>query len=219
MLKKFRPVICITLVLILRARGDAQVTFGRAIFGSNNAFPFNSDGFGANPRYQQVYKGSLFGGPTTIGSLTFFDNAAPARFETADYTVRLSTSKFGVNSLDTVNLDSNPGADAQLFATVHLSGATGSSFTITGTPFNYNPSSGDLLIDITRANAVIRSGMGALDSMNGTAGGIFSRADNFGEEFNNWGLVTRFNFVPEPSTLILLVGSVGLMSARRFRMR
>ncbi len=166
--------------------------------GSGNAFPFTTDGFNINTRYQQVYRSADFPGRVCITEISFFDNESPgAVFEEADYSFTLSTSNFPVNSLDLVNLDANPGADAQLFASQHLAGLTGAKFTITagtggGTEFDYDPAAGDLLVDIERTNQVVFSGSGNLDARNGTAAGQFSRAHNFDSGFQNYGLKTEF---------------------------
>jgi hypothetical protein len=193
----------------------------------SNAFPFTSDGFETNNRYQQVYAASSFPGPADITAASFSNTVLPgAIFETADYTFTFSTSNFTVNNLDTVDLNNNPGADAALFASLTLSGLTGAKFTIAagtggGSAFHYDPSAGDLLVDITRINQDVGSGSGALDSMNGDAGGLFSRAHNFGGGFLNRGLVTEFELqaVPEPSTLALFgIALTALGVTRRRRM-
>ena len=208
--------------------GAAQATpllIGTPNAGSGNSFPFTSS---AGSRYQQVYAASSFSGTVTIGSITFFNNELPgAIFQTGDYAFTFSTSNFTVNNLDTANLNNNPGADAALFASLNLSGATGAQFTVTagtggGAAFVYDPSAGDLLVDIVRSNPA-GAGSGFLDAMNeGTAGGLFSRAHDFGTGFQNWGLVTEFDIttasvsVPEPAALALFgFGLAGLGYARR----
>jgi hypothetical protein len=157
----------------------------------------------------------------TINSISFFNGAGGAAvFETADYTFTFSTSTFTVNNLNTADLDANPGADAALFASLNLSGATGAKFSITagtggGTAFMYDPSAGDLLVDIARANVIVGSGSWGLAAMSGSSGGLFSRAHNYDGGFNNFGLVTEFDIEPkavsEPGTLALLgIGMAGL---------
>ena len=219
-------------IMYLALAGSAQaapILIGTAT--GSNSFPFNSSS--TADRYQQVYSASSFSGPVDITAISFFNNNNPgAVFETADYMFTFSTSNFAVNTLDTANLNANPGVDAALFASVNLSGATGSMFTITagsggGSSFVYDPLAGDLLVDIFRTSQVIGSGSGFLDAMNNSSGGLFSRAHNFGAGFENYGLVTEFETetvtagpapIPEPATLALFgIGLVGLGLARRRR--
>ncbi len=216
--------------LLLTVVTSAQ---GGILIGDNptagNIFPFTSDGVLATPgtRYQQVYDSSFFSGITTINSLTFFNTStAGAVFTEADYSFSLSTSRHPVDALNTTDLDDNPGSDAVVFATVHLSGPTGSSFTIVagaggGSTFTYDPSAGDLLVDIVRTNIVADSGSGSLDSYNGDANGIFSRAQNYGLSNAGWGLTTEFGVeiqaVPEPSTMISM--ALGLSMAGLYGLR
>jgi hypothetical protein len=179
---------------------------------SENGFPFDFT-YDAGTRYQQVYAASNFPGPEMIAGITFFDTVDPgAEFQTADYTFMLSTSNFTVNNLNTANLDTNPGPDAQLFAVEHLSGITGASFTITGTPFVYEPAHGDLLLDIVRANAQTTFAFPrGLDAMVGDSNGLFSRADNFGSGYENYGLVTGFSLMPVPEPSALSLFAIGAM--------
>jgi hypothetical protein len=212
----------IAALMLLASTAAASITIGVADPGSGNFFPFTGDGFATNNRYQQAYAASNFSGPVTITGITFFNTELPgAVFETADYTFTLSTSANPVNGLDTVDLNNNPGGDAALFASLNLSGATGASFTIVGTPFLYDPSNGPLLIDITRANQVVGSGTGYLDAMSGTAAGIFSRAHNYDSGFEDFGLVTRLETgdaaVPEPVTLVVWSALFGVAAILRRR--
>lgn len=217
---------CVLLISLAPARADIIIGAGA---DGGNYFPFTG-GTSSSTRYQQVYKSSFFTGPTLISSISFYNNNLPgAVFRTADYAFTLSTSNHVVNTLNTSDLNDNPGADAALFASVHLAGATGSIFTIAagaggGAAFAYDPSQGDLLVDIVVSNAVNGTGTGYLDAYNGNAGGIFSRAHNYGAGFENFGLKTGFNTqtsaVPEPSTLALgTIGAsmVGLIGWRRRR--
>ena len=76
---------------------------------------------------------------------------------------------------------------------------------IVGNAFTYDPSKGNLLVDISVAYT---GGGGTIyfDAMNGDANGLFSKADNYGSGFAGFGLVTGFSTtaVPEPGTLSLL---------------
>ena len=52
-------------------------------------------------------------------------------------------------TIDPSGFAANIGADEALFADVSLSGSAYPSFTVSGTPFAYDPGKGDLLMDIT----------------------------------------------------------------------
>jgi len=225
----------IALAAMVLFAGSTQASANSIVIGDgadgSNFFPFTGDGFAENTRYQQVYDSSFFSGPLVeLSAISFFNENSPgAVFETADYTFTFSTSQNPVDALNTSDLDANVGPDATLFASVNLSGSTGAKFTISagdggGSPFLYDPSQGDLLVDIVRSNQDVGSGSGFLDAFNGNAGGIFSRAHNFDSGFEGFGLKTEFSaqVVPEPSTLVLsgvlgtmMVGAVGWRRRRQ----
>jgi PEP-CTERM motif len=216
------PVVCAVLFLAFAAPASATSILIGAPATGGNCFPFDCVISGPGNRYQQVYAASDFSGPFTITGVTFFDTFAPgATFTDADYTVSLSTTTKAVNGLDLANMNNNVGGDNTLLFSGHRSGATGVSFTLSGGLFLYNPASGNLLLDIQLSNIGAR-GSGFLDSRNGSAGGLFSRAHNFDGGFDNFGLVTQFEgvvaTVPEPATLTLLgTGILALAHRRRTR--
>ncbi len=190
-----------------------------------NGFPFVTQA-PPNGRYQQVYASSDFPGPITVSSISFFAIQAPeSQFNTADYTVTLSTTQKVVGALDTVDLHNNPGPDAALFASFSLHGETvGTRFDVvarTGHEFAYDPSLGNLLIDIELFNSTAGGRTGGFDSYGGDSGSLFSRAQNFGGGSIGFGMNTGFNVsgsIPEPATLALLgFGLAGLGFVRRRR--
>jgi hypothetical protein len=211
-------------VTILALASSAQagpITIGAPSTGGNS-FPFGESS-GIGTRYQQVYDASSFPGLFTIDGVTFFNTNASASFEEADYTLSLSTTSKSVNGLDTSIFDNNVGADDTLLFSGHLAGATGLSITLGGSGvFAYNPALGNLLVDIQLSNAV-GGGSTFFDARNGDAGGLFSRAHDFGTMFVNWGLVTRFEeasstTVPDPGSSLLLLG-LGLAGLRAWKNR
>jgi hypothetical protein len=215
---------------LLASSGFAQsVTIGNPPdSGNGNSFPF---GFSI-AAYQQVYAAGDFSGPITINGLSFFNTAFTAgSIQTATYNIQLSTTSAPVNGLSNT-FAANLGADNTMVFLGTLSGAAAPNFTISTTPFNYQPANGNLLLTIFKTNITGPNSSVFLDARNGTAAGLFSRkyafsstttAENAGFD-SNWGIVTRFNAsaVPEPGTLALLFGSgmtVTLFAARRLRRR
>ena len=196
--------------LVIGAPGDA---------GAGNGFPF---GFAGGNQYQQVYDATQFPGPITITVLEFFQTQhviAGAHARLGTYTISLSTTSKSVNGLDITTFSNNIGADdTTVFSGVLGGVAVGSEFDIIfSTPFTYDPANGNLLLNIIAAYS--ESGDRNtlfLDARNGTSGGLFSRAQNYGNGFDDYGLVTGFG-VPEPSSVILLgIALLAAAGARRF---
>lgn len=100
---------------------------------------------------------------------------------------------------------------------------SGGSFTLHFTSaFSYDPSLGNLLLDIGYDGKTGSSGSTGLDAYNGNANGIFSRMHNFGTGFAGYGLKTGFETgpapVPEPTTWAMMIAGFGLVGgAMRYR--
>ena len=182
--------------------------------------PLGCTNFGPSTIYQQVYASTNFTGPLLIRSLTFFSTVSPhGTIIDAAYSFSLSTTPRTVNGLDTT-FANNPGADSQVFWEGQLRGEVQGSLTITGTPFEYRPSFGNLLLEVRRLTpGTALTGGIAFDARNGTAGGDFSRMSNYYRHTNpdynlNQGLVTSFSdegAVPEPGTVLLLSGGLAAL--------
>ena len=191
--------------------------------------PLGCANFVPSTIYQQVYASTNFTGPLMVRSLTFYNSVSPGgTLVDATYSFTLSTTPKAVNALETT-FENNPGGDSQLFWQGRLQGQVEGSLTITGTPFEYRPSLGNLLLEVRRLTpGTALTGGVAFDAHNGTAGGDFSRMSNYysytNPDYNlNQGLVTGFSdeaAVPEPASVLLLSsGLAALWWVRRRRRR
>lgn len=169
---------------------------------------------------QQIYDASLFSGPVTITSITFFNtNYLPGEVASANYNIYFSTTTTAIDSLSSLFSD-NLGIDNTLFFGGALGGLIGptNKLTITGTPFAYDPSMGNLLLSMNS------DGLGEdysvyLDFVAAAPANTMSRAWGstlgFADEVsNNAGLVTEFGFTaetPEPGTnAMMLLGTAAI---------
>lgn len=226
-------------ILIPGAHAALVVPSGLAgVEGStHNSFPFDTDAFGM--RYQQVYDSSEFvAGPMLISAISFRpDGNIGDAFTTLFSNIRidLSTTSAAVDGLSTT-FANNIGADVQtvLNGSVSVSSAdTGAGprdFDITfifANPFFYDPTLGNLLLDVFNYGGGISTPFDAHDSDLDGISRVFSlgSANALNGTAGTMGLVTQFEFqgtgtdtIPEPSTIVLMgFGLVGLAIASRRR--
>ena len=198
---------------------------------SGNILPFGS---GGSVRYQQVYASTAFASLTLGGEyitqIAFRPDAAQGAFtSTQTVQLNLSTTSKSPDSLS-LTFSANVGLDdAVVFGSAPLtlsSSATGGAphdfdiiITLT-TPFFYNPSAGNLLLDVRKFSG---QGVGVFDAAMATTdavsrvGAVNVTADS--ATFNDTGgLVTRFTTtVPEPCSAMLLLTGIALFATRRQR--
>ena len=201
----------------------------------SNVAPFTDAG---TNRYQQVYAASQFAavqpGGALITEIAFRPNwqfAAPGPFVVADVQIELSTTDKPPHMLDGV-FANNVGADntvvfgpgTLMLSTLHAGPARGpKAFDILiplTTPFFYDPAHGNLLLDVRKfTQTSLFDNRPAFDAIEGDP--TTSRLHNHNPNDPNavaaagrdYGLITRFTFVPEPSAASLLL--ISLLGLRR----
>ncbi|MBD2093592.1 hypothetical protein H6F90_00285 [Trichocoleus sp. FACHB-591] len=172
--------------------------------------------FGCVARYQQVYDASLFSGPANIDAISFFSSYSQA-VDPANYTFSFSTTNKLVNELSSIFAE-NTGADSKTFFSGALGGPIGiEKLTISGGSFFYDPSKGNLLLDVAKAGSNNNfSAWFDYRSDFDKFSRVFSfEQSNEGSTNSNYGLVTEFTTskpqqsesVPEPG----MIGSLSLL--------
>jgi hypothetical protein len=185
-----------------------------------NGIPFASNS--GETRYQQVYDSSIFTSPIYIKSLAF----SPSISDTYTANVRIGLG-YTLNEPGALSPDlaSNVlGSLTSVFHASHFSQSiTGGSetfslvFSFPCSPFLYDPTWGNLLLDIRISN----QDSDAFFSRFPVGSGLSSRAydsEYFGNGTSDAGLRTLVGFtpVPEPTTMLLLAsGLIGLVGYGR----
>lgn len=209
---------------------------------SNNSFPFDLT---ESQRYQQIYEATEFGvGPHRITEMMFRPDSREADLSFAailpDIQINLSTTTKGPGTLSPMFAD-NVGPDDTI---VIPRGPLSLSSNDTGpadlslprdfdiliafaTPFLYDPSQGNLLLDVRNFQGEDTNAFDA-QTPGGTSSRLFSTLGNVDAEAGNLSplaLVTKFTLepvsaeVPEPATLALLLIGICGIAARPCRRR
>jgi hypothetical protein len=225
------------LIGLSNVRADIVVPNSAALTEGNGTqdFPFSQA-----TRYQQVFSAAEFaslGGPVLITGMTLRPDAAGSAFSKtiADLQINLSTTSQSPDGLSTT-FASNVGADDTIVFDGSLTLATAFTGPVGGpknfdigigfTPFLYDPSAGNLLLDVRNASPT--SITQQLDAVNVSGDGvsrtytqgiaITSPTANFADSS---GLVVRFTTatVPEASSMLFLglASTVAYFCCRRRR--
>jgi hypothetical protein len=203
----------------------------------NNTAPFGGDGV----RYQQVYHSSQFAnvrpGGALLTQISFRPDSSFANATT--WTIPSIQIEFSTVSRNPLELDgtfaNNIGPDrttvygpgSLTLSTSHSGPSTGpKSFDVhipLLTPFFYDPSAGNLLMDVTvlEPSRDPMFPLRALDAVDGDPSMSRVYIDNgasptaYAAAGRDYGLVTQFTFVPEPSSSALVACSVLAAIGRR----
>jgi hypothetical protein len=222
----------VLLSTLLAAAATAAVGTAQAATVSFGATSGNYTGDctpSCTPQFQTIYSASAFGSaPVEITGISYYLASSYAP-NIQNYTISLSTSK---NSVANISYDfaANIGSDvAQFYSGVPTAPAEGGWVTFSGTPFVYDPTQGDLLVDIEHP----WSDFALLSSYDGSSYGdgvsrVYSFSPTGGAQGSDQGynIATQFTIgpvagVPEPATWAMMlvgVGAVGgaLRSRRKF---
>ncbi len=211
----------------------------------NNAFPFNIGGFGiSSMRYQQVYAASDFSSllvPQLITQIAFRPDASfGAAFTStlSDIQINLSTTTAAPDGLSST-FSNNVGLNDTI---VYNRGPLALSSANTGpaggpkdfdilinlnTPFLYNPSAGNLLLDVRNFGGGRTTTFDAENTTGDSVSRVRSSDVNSttADANNSIGLVTRFTTqevvpAPEPGTMsLMLIGLASLGATTRKRLK
>jgi len=224
------PALLLVVLLSATTLFAAPFTIGSMDAGDCYPFMCNDTGTNLGPSimFQEAYNSSSFPGSVTIRSLQFqfWPNAGPAVVLGGTYNFSLGYSAVGLALGSTLSSNFMGSPTAVGTFTIPAGGTNfGTLLTFNlSTPFAYNPATADLLleVDVTNQDIVPNSGTNGYNwaDLTGTEVTRAYCATNIGCFGGaTEALVTTFNAVPEPGTLVMfgsgLIGLAGI-ARRRF---
>jgi len=229
----YRVVLCMAF-MGLSLQASSLLVGDPPALGTGNCDPFGCPAFFGLGTFQEVYSASAFSstGEIVIDALTFIDfqvhNGGVPAGDT--FTLSFSYTSASPGTLDLTNPNNNITSGSQQFFSGLLPSMVsvpgGQVLIISGTPFDYNPADGNLLLTVTVTGSSNGSPPLYLDEaacgptttcppgstlLTGSAYfGPTSGGNNIG------GLITQFDYTsptatPEPSSLLLVVAGIGLI--------
>lgn len=208
-------------VLVFATSANAATTVGTQ--NIDNCIPFNCTSFFNTTTYQQVYSANAFAGMTSINTIRFFEQLA-GNLGSATYDISFYSTASPVNGLSTTGAD-NLGTLLTNFGSYDFSGgAMPAVLEFSGTAFDYDPGSGNLLMQVNISNIGASGGWGflAADNSGTVTSRYYAEAGNATGLVGSIGLVTEFDFVtpvPEPATWAFMIFGFGAIGGALRRNR
>jgi hypothetical protein len=247
-----RTLICFVLFAAGLLQASTIVVSAPSVSTTITSFPFAAATSGMHcDHYQQIYSNLILNAPLTIHAIEFYSQPelGGQLLDNSTWTIKIAATTQWINNLgDMTHSIVNDAAHVQhvtpqMFYTGQLTIGAGGVVRIAGSPFVFNPSLGNLIIDIVRtpngtpttSGAKFLAQVGGYDparqfnnagqwgsATNPDWNYAYSRAGNYWDSNNqslneNYGLVTGFEYAPEPGTFVLMGGALGiaLLVARR----
>ena len=211
--------LCLALAVALPAAADIFIINGPPDSGTGNSFPWGSP---YNAEYQQVFTSSAMpSGPITITDLYFYNtqfNNGGTQLPTGNYTITLAESTVDWNTISgnyAANLAGSQNVQQVFNSSIAGPWSFGNTLDIAlTTPYNYDPTKGNLLMDIVGTNVSIATNIYFDVNTDSKSSRVYCPsgiACQTGTVSQGYGLETGIGYssggggtVPEPSSLLLL---------------